>query len=317
MNYSNSHFINDSIGFISSDTTLFRTTDSGENWEAIADTLGSFIRTYFYDESLGFLIYYEYIGAGNFTYVYKTTDLGNTWILSNECASLEYCGFGKIKIINSTNAIMSRGIVNVVPTDNLIKTTDGGNSWNSFPSPNFAFGSTDYEFLSIEHGWITTISKLIVRTTNMGSNWDTLQTPLTLDDVIKNFEFFNPNISYGISSNHIFFTNDGWVTYSIVDSIVTNVDTQQSLPTQFILYQNYPNPFNPATVISYQLSVSGNVTLIVYDLLGRETSTLIDEYKPAGRYEVEFNATGLSSGVYYYKLIYGDKIETKKMILLR
>jgi hypothetical protein len=63
--------------------------------------------------------------------------------------------------------------------------------------------------------------------------------------------------------------------------------------------------------------VSGNVTLKVYDLLGREVAVLVDEYKPAGKYEVEFNAFGLSSGAYYYQLIDGDKIEIKKMILLR
>ncbi len=164
---------------------------------------------------------------------------------------------------------------------------------------------------------MTTNNINILRTTNAGAAWDTLQNYLTLNEVLKNIEFFNSNISYGISSNHIYYTNDGWVTYSIVDSIVTNVESQQSVPTQFTLYQNYPNPFNPTTVISYQLPVSSNVSIKVYDLLGREVAVLVDEYKSAGRYKVEFNAFSLASGVYYYQLKSGSFINSKKMILMR
>jgi hypothetical protein len=101
------------------------------------------------------------------------------------------------------------------------------------------------------------------------------------------------------------------------NSGVTPVKNESSLLNQFTLEQNYPNPFNPKTVISYQLPVSGNVTLKVYDLLGREVATLVDEYRVAGRYEIEFNASELSSGIYFYKLQAGKYAETKKMILLR
>lgn len=97
------------------------------------------------------------------------------------------------------------------------------------------------------------------------------------------------------------------------------------IPDEYFLYQNYPNPFNPGTVISYQLPVSSNVTLKVFDILGREVVTLVDEYKPAGRYEVEFTATGgpesiikhPASGVYFYQLRTESFVQTKKMILLR
>lgn len=85
----------------------------------------------------------------------------------------------------------------------------------------------------------------------------------------------------------------------------------------FALSQNYPNPFNPSTVIGYQLPAAGNVTLKVYDLLGREIASLVNEEKPAGEYEVEFNAGGLSSGVYFYRLKAGENVETKKMLLIR
>jgi hypothetical protein len=83
------------------------------------------------------------------------------------------------------------------------------------------------------------------------------------------------------------------------------------------LSQNYPNPFNPLTVISYQLPVISNVTLKVYDILGREVATLVNEEKPAGSYEVQFNSSGMTSGIYFYQINAGDYSETKKMIFLK
>ena len=85
----------------------------------------------------------------------------------------------------------------------------------------------------------------------------------------------------------------------------------------FNLFQNYPNPFNPTTIIGYNLPVSSNVVLKVFDVLGNEIKTLVDEYKNAGRYEVDFNASDLSSGIYFYQLKAGEFVETHKMILLQ
>jgi hypothetical protein len=87
--------------------------------------------------------------------------------------------------------------------------------------------------------------------------------------------------------------------------------------SEFILYQNYPNPFNPITKISWQSPVGGWQTLKVYDILGREISTLVNENRPAGNYVIEFNISNLPSGVYFYKLQTGDFVETKKMLLLK
>lgn len=102
----------------------------------------------------------------------------------------------------------------------------------------------------------------------------------------------------------------------------TGVIAAKTLPTTFVLYQNYPNPFNPATIISYQLSVSSHVTLKVYDVLGRELKTLVDENKTAGKYAVKFNSGNLSSGVYFYRVnaIGSDGhlfTATKKFMLLK
>jgi len=100
-------------------------------------------------------------------------------------------------------------------------------------------------------------------------------------------------------------------------------ETEKTLPTEFALEQNYPNPFNPSTTISWQSPVGSKQTLKVYDLLGNELVTLVDEYREAGRYEVEFskgalgNVLNLSSGIYFYKLTAGSFTETKKMTVLK
>jgi hypothetical protein len=89
----------------------------------------------------------------------------------------------------------------------------------------------------------------------------------------------------------------------------------------FSLSQNYPNPFNPSTKISWQSPVSGRQVLKIFDVLGNEVVTLVDEYKPAGSYEIEFQSSvssrQLASGIYYYQLKVGEILQTKKMVLLR
>ncbi len=89
------------------------------------------------------------------------------------------------------------------------------------------------------------------------------------------------------------------------------------LPTEYKLEQNYPNPFNPSTVISYQIPVNGKVTLKIIDILGREVTTLVDDYQEAGYYEKIFDARGLSSGV-YFSLLQNEKANlVRKMLLVK
>lgn len=90
-----------------------------------------------------------------------------------------------------------------------------------------------------------------------------------------------------------------------------------NLPTEYLLAQNYPNPFNPETRIHYELPQDGSVRLVVYDLLGREVATLVNEFKKVGRYDVTFAARNLASGVYFYRLQAGTFNDVKKLLLLR
>jgi hypothetical protein len=99
----------------------------------------------------------------------------------------------------------------------------------------------------------------------------------------------------------------------------TSVEQQQNnlYPDEYVLEQNYPNPFNPSTTIQFSLPKSGDVTLKIFNLLGEEVKTLVEEYREAGKHSVQFNASQLASGIYFYRLQAGSFVETKKMILLR
>ncbi len=104
--------------------------------------------------------------------------------------------------------------------------------------------------------------------------------------------------------------NDGGYKYS------ENVEAK-ILPTKYELYQNYPNPFNPGTAISYQLSAVSNVTLKIFDILGREVKTLVNEWQDAGYHNIQFNGSQLASGVYFYSIKAGKFVDAKKMTLLK
>ena len=107
-------------------------------------------------------------------------------------------------------------------------------------------------------------------------------------------------------------------SYVKFDLITVDLENENNkLPTEFSLKQNYPNPFNPITHISWQAPISGWQTLKIYDVLGNEVATLVDEYGNAGNYEIDFNASNLPSGIYFYKLNTGNYTDTKKLILLK
>jgi endo-1,4-beta-xylanase len=108
----------------------------------------------------------------------------------------------------------------------------------------------------------------------------------------------------------------GTVSFTTGDT-VTGVTAPPAVPGNFALDQNYPNPFNPTTAISYRLSAVSSVTLKVYDVLGREVATLVKERQSPGYYNVAFDAAGLPSGVYFYRLQSGDVSVTKKLVLVK
>ena len=120
----------------------------------------------------------------------------------------------------------------------------------------------------------------------------------------------------------------GFGAYALVDDlslgITTDIELSTKLPSEYSLEQNYPNPFNPTTTISYSIPAvitnsapHQNVNLTIYDLLGKEVKNIVNGYKEPGNYEVTFDATSLSSGIYYYTLSTSSFVQTKKMLLIK
>jgi hypothetical protein len=125
--------------------------------------------------------------------------------------------------------------------------------------------------------------------------------------VVTNVSFAEPNSGY-VDADYQVLLAENFVS----------VANEKKIPIEFRLDQNYPNPFNPSTKISWQLPKAGLVTLTIYDVLGREIKTLLNQYQEAGPHSTLYivNST-LPSGVYFYQLKAGDYIQTKKMILMK
>lgn len=136
----------------------------------------------------------------------------------------------------------------------------------------------------------------------------------------KSVVYFIPDSVRNYSAAIIFYSDSGTKQISLSgigkDNAVS-VESEYTTPSTFSLEQNYPNPFNPGTKISWQSPVSSLQTIKVFDVLGTEVATLVNEFRNAGNYEVNFNASNIPSGVYFYRLQVGNIIETKKMILMK
>jgi hypothetical protein len=103
-----------------------------------------------------------------------------------------------------------------------------------------------------------------------------------------------------------------------VDIIATDIEDESIIvPKTFSLDQNFPNPFNPSTIINYELPVRNDVELTIYNLIGEKVTTLVSKNQSAGKYSVEWDASGVASGVYYYKISAGEFQAVRKMVLLR
>ena len=131
--------------------------------------------------------------------------------------------------------------------------------------------------------------------------------------------FFSDTVNLPTHDTLFIYTNKGLSVFDTIHvfNITTAVGPYSTIPTSYRLEQNYPNPFNPATHFEFQVPNRDLVTLKVYDMLGREVATILNEVKPTGIYNIPWNANGLASGVYFYQLKAGAYVETKKLVLLR
>ncbi len=237
----------------------------------------------------------------------KTTYLGNDW----EIIPIDLNG-NKGRATGVSFEDQMNGFISAKVWDGrgaIAKTTDIGDNWTTtfFNNPLRAINFPVSDANQI--GYCVGDSGTILKTFDAGESWH-YQLSNTSERLNKVF-FLDNDFGFvvGDSGTILRTTNGGGVT-SIHDDEAAGIDN-------FGLLQNFPNPFNPTTVISYRLPVSSNVTLKVYDVLGNEIATIVNEYKPAGFYDITFDATGLSSSVYIYQLIAENYIQTRKMVVLK
>ena len=114
-----------------------------------------------------------------------------------------------------------------------------------------------------------------------------------------------------------YFNNGKGIFRRPLNELTAIKEINSEIPEIYSLSQNYPNPFNPSTIINYQLPKSGEVKLIIYDAIGREVKTLVNEQQNAGSYQIEFDGSNFPSGVYFYKLSATEFTETKKMVMIK
>ncbi len=291
---------------------LFRTINGGVNWEKRDSGIpaNSYpIYIYFYNSRIGF-------ATGN-TNVYKTTDAGLSWNLAFTG------GAQKLYFKDSLNGYRA--------SQGFFRTSNGGINWSkdSLPSVlgNYITNKEVWNFYALANGTIYAVRAtiespitfiyrgIIYKTTNWGVNWgyqipDTSYGNVWYDQA---FVIRNNVWAYTTYTNRGIFSSTGGDTtiYVGVNQI------EKEVPNEYKLYQNYPNPFNASTVVSFSLSVVSDVLLKVYDAMGREVQTLVNGRLNAGSYQVSWDGTRFASGVYFYRIIAGNFVETKRMILIK
>ncbi len=325
-NYQDVYFVNNNLGFaiyrdFSSGDGVIKTTDGGNMWTPLNINHDKFDKKYIYfaDENLGFV-------SGTST-LYRTTDGGDNWD-TLAVASGSTPGYfdelnSKVNFINSTTGFFGR-------KGHIFKTTDRGDTWTDAPIDNYTI-PTQIQFVSDSIGYFISDTDtfgihthILYKTTDGGNSWLDLTNELPTIGISSMF-FTDENTGYLAGDLGILKTTSGGETITSVHEF-----DNASIPANFKLYQNYPNPFNPTTKIKYSIPSSSqsplqggarggltNVQLKIYDILGREVKTLVNKQQQPGNYEVTFDASTLSSGVYFYELKAGSFVQTKKMILLR
>lgn len=225
-------------------------------------------------------------------FLFKTSDNGFDWRIEDLPQEAK-----QIKMITHNKGFALAGSA-------LYATDDAGDSWVATMSANVSAFSFQDSLNGLLH-----FEQTFMETKNGGSSWHKLNMDYPFEYVSR-LDVTDKGNYLAVSGGNLLFN-------SSANSMSIQPPANKLLEKQCVLFQNSPNPFNPSTVIRYEISAAGFVTLKIYDILGREVSTLINEELQAGSYKVDFNASAFSSGVYLYRLSAGDYSVVKKMVILK
>ena len=331
--------INDSIFIGGSIEHVYVSNDTGKSW----NITGNMRISSLYFEPISQTIYLgSWRDNGYPCGIFTSSDFGQSWILLYPFPALNL-GQAILELyVTYTNQVILAEEYNGGPYGvgyQLYQSADHGQSWQViYPVHQFRVSSMVEDIY--DNLYVLAANKLLV-SEDEGVNWITKSVPYSmvlasdysgkiyLDlrySTDKGSTWFNLPISGfegGFNNdmvishlNRIYAASTEGIFYGEADSIVLSMEKFEPVKS-FYLSQNFPNPFNPSTSIQYSVNSTQKVTLKVYDLLGREIASLVNEERQANTYEVELDGKQLPSGIYFYQLKVGNYIETKKMVLIK
>jgi photosystem II stability/assembly factor-like uncharacterized protein len=300
---------------------IYRSTDDGNSWSVIENGIQRHDVQGISIDGAG------NVYASNYYGVYKSTNNGDFWfkigdplgagkLAFNSLGDLFVAGNGiwKLPAGDSVWVQLSSGgywTFYCGSNDYLYteanRSTDNGLTWTSMPIGNAAYS---YAENSVGHLFAGTFNfgSGVKRSTDYGETWESINSGIPTNDVR----------SVAVDADDYLYAGPwGYSLFKTTTSTLTSVEDERNTPTLFSLEQNYPNPFNPNTLIKYSIPKSSQVTLKIFNTLGEEIEIIVNEERPVGVYEVNWNAANFPSGVYFYRLQAGDFVQTRKMILLK
>ncbi len=279
-----------------------RTSDGGTSWHhvQIESNIVSGLPVYkfkFFNNTLGYACggFIDMAGV-----VWRTTDGGLNW----SATGISPDEIFDIYIVDSLNVVTLSGDPEGFFGTGNIRTTDAGLTWTYEELPFYGL-SFSISFRNQNDGWSASGHKFIV-TTDGGDTWFEKETPDS--SIIFSVQFIDSQTGYVVGE-------EGAI-YKFIPRAMNIENENPNTINGYTLYQNFPNPFNPSTTIKYELPVSANVDLTVYDFLGRKIISLVDnEYQSDGAHSVTFYADHIPSGIYFYRLRVDNFTDYKKMLL--
>jgi photosystem II stability/assembly factor-like uncharacterized protein len=278
---------------------IWKTTNGGSTWDSLYTGSGGPLRNVqFLNAQTGWV-------AGDVGSIRKTTDGGVNWFFQFFGTTADFW-YNSLQFLN-----INTGWV-VGYNNRVFRTTDGGNDWDTVST---ITGGSVIKFINSNTGWCggslpVTNQSVIYKTTNGGFNWLSQILPPSINGFCGDIAIANDTTVWTTFGNRIFHTTNGG-TYVGIAPI------SEEIPVGHSLFQNYPNPFNSETKIKFQIFEKNHVRLSIYDILGKEIGILLNEQILPGLYEVTWNASGFSSGTYFYRLKTVDFDQTKKLIFIK
>jgi photosystem II stability/assembly factor-like uncharacterized protein len=296
--------LNENTAFVTAaNGKIYNTSDAGNSWASL--NTGT-------NETIAFVKFISSNSGVAVTVsgkILKTNNGGNSW---NTLSNLSNIGVNRVVFYNQNLGAVAGN------NGKIFVTSNGGTNWK-----NCSLGSNiklnDIYFRNENFVYVCGENGAIFCSTNKGDSWE--EQPTLIEDEIKSISFFSDNNGVAVTEDgKILLTSIGEIGgNSGFDNITSNIVAPESLTTHedIIVHNNYPNPFNPETRISFALKERQHVVIKVYDVLGREIKTLLNNVIDGGSHNIKFKADNLSSGIYYYTIKTNSGLITKQMLLLK